>query len=166
MTLTSKVVQWKNITWYMQDHHAVTILLLDLLFKYCMGKTQKGRTDCGRMEGGSKESIKTSQSYYFKELWRGELDIYSWKETTVKLERGGYSCTAVVLPQKNSHSPAYDLLWLNYWKWSFAIIGISVYSEDSKFRSCSRRVMHVGEAKEKIEESPNWVECIKVVTWG
>ena len=79
-----------------------------------------------------------------------ELDIL--KETTVKLERGGYSCTAVVLLQKN---PPHDLLIGTD---LLPLLGFQLIQKTVNSKIAvdmfSHKECNVGEAKEKVGEPP------------
>ena len=79
-----------------------------------------------------------------------KLDVL--KETTVKLERGGYSCTAVVLLQKN---PPHDLLIGTD---LLPLLGFQFIQKTVNSKIAvdmfSHKECNVGEVKEKVGESP------------
>ena len=103
-TLTAEVeVEGKTVKALLDTGSPVTILSVDLLFNHWAQHKKAEQT----VEEG-KEEVKSrlkSPSLTLKNYGRNELNIL--KEVTVKLERGGYSCTAIVFLQKN---PSHNLL--------------------------------------------------------
>ena len=104
LTLTSEVaVEGKTVKALLDTGSPVTILLLDLLFNHWAQQKKAGQT----VEQWKEEVRNRLQnpSLILRNYGGNELDIL--KETTFKLERGGYSYTVVVLLKKN---PPHDLL--------------------------------------------------------
>lgn len=97
-TLTSEVVvEGKAVKALLDTGSPVTILSVDLIFNYWAQNIKAGQT-----AEEWKEEVRNrlkSPSLTLRNYGGNELNIL--KETTVKLERGGYSCTAVVFLQKN-----------------------------------------------------------------
>ena len=126
----------------------MTILSLDLLFNHWAQQKKAGQT----VEQWKEEVRNRLQnpSLILRNYDGNELDIL--KKTTVKLERGGYSRTAVVLLQKN---PLYDLLietdLLPLLRYHFIQKTVNSKIAVDMF---SHKECNVGEVKEKVGEPP------------
>ena len=103
-TLTAEVeVEGKTVKALLDTGSSVTILSVDLLFNH-WAQHKKAEQIVEEWKEEVKNRLK-SPSLTLRNYGGNELNIL--KEVTVKLERGGYSCTAVVFLQKN---PPHDLL--------------------------------------------------------
>ena len=103
-TLTAEVaVEGKTVKALLDTGSPVTILSVDLLFNH-WAQHKKAEQTVEEWKQEVKSRLK-SPSFTLRNYEGNELNIL--KEVTVKLERGGYSCTAVVFLQKN---PPQDLL--------------------------------------------------------
>jgi len=105
------LVEGKNTNALLDTGSSVTILSLNFIINHWAQQRKEGQT-VEQLKGRGKESTTITKNYggneRIKELKNyGGNEIDFLKETSVNLERGGYSCTQVVLLQKN---PPYDLL--------------------------------------------------------
>ena len=148
-TLTSEVaIEGKTVKALLDTGSPVTILSLDHLFNHWAQQKKAGQT----VEQWKEEVRNRLQnpSLILRNYGGNELDIL--KETTVKLERGGYSCTAVVLLQKN---PPHDLLIGTD---LLPLLGFQLIQKTVNSKIAvdmfSHKECNVGEAKEKVGEPP------------
>ena len=102
--LTAEVeVEGKAVKALLNTGSSVTILLMNLLFNH-WAQHKKAKQTVEEWKEEVKSQLK-SPSLTLRNYGGSELNIL--KEITVKLEREGYSCIAVVFLQKN---PPYGLL--------------------------------------------------------